>query len=46
MSDAVVGIENVTKRFDDLVAVDQVTLRLEQGKTLRPLTTSDRSKWT
>ena len=34
MSDAVIEIENVTKRFDDLVAVDQVTLRLERGKTL------------
>ncbi len=34
MSDAVIEIENVTKRFDDLVAVDEVTLRLDRGQTL------------
>lgn len=34
MSDAVVEIDNVTKTFDDLVAVDRVSLRLEQGQTL------------
>ena len=31
---AVVEIENVTKRFDDLVAVDRISLRIEQGQTL------------
>lgn len=34
MSDTVIEIENVTKRFDDLVAVDRVSLRLERGQTL------------
>lgn len=29
-----IEIENVTKRFDDLVAVDQVSLRLDRGQTL------------
>jgi ABC-2 type transport system ATP-binding protein len=34
LSDAVVEIENVTKTFDTLVAVDQVSLRVERGQTL------------
>ena len=34
MGTAVVEIENVTKRFDDLVAVDRISLRIEQGQTL------------
>ena len=34
MSDVVVEIENVTKSFDSLVAVDQVSLRVERGQTL------------
>ena len=31
MSDAVVEIDNVTKTFDDIVAVDRVSLRVQQG---------------
>lgn len=34
MSQAVVEIDNVTKTFDDIVAVDQVSLRVGQGETL------------
>lgn len=34
MSDAVVEIDNVTKTFDDIVAVDRVSLRVQQGQTL------------
>lgn len=34
MSDAVVEIDDVTKTFDDLVAVDRVSLSLPQGQTL------------
>ncbi len=34
MSDAVVEIDNVSKSFDDIVAVDRVSLRVEQGQTL------------
>jgi ABC-2 type transport system ATP-binding protein len=34
LSDVVVEIENVTKTFDSLVAVDQVSLRVERGQTL------------
>ncbi|MFK7820337.1 MAG: ABC transporter ATP-binding protein [Planctomycetaceae bacterium] len=34
MTDTVVEIEAVTKRYDDLIAVDGVTLKLERGKTL------------
>lgn len=34
LDDAVVEIENVTKTFDSLVAVDRVSLRVEQGQTL------------
>lgn len=34
MSDNVVEIDAVTKRYDDLIAVDEVSLRLERGKTL------------
>jgi len=34
LSDAVVEIDNVTKSFDDIVAVDQVSLRVEAGQTL------------
>ena len=31
---AVVEIDNVTKTFDSLIAVDSINLRVEQGKTL------------
>ena len=34
MSDAVVEIDNVTKTFDDIVAVDRVSLRVPRGQTL------------
>lgn len=34
MSDAVVEIEGITKTFDDIVAVDQVSLSVNQGQTL------------
>lgn len=34
MAAAVVEIDNVTKTFDDLIAVDQVSLRVERGQTL------------
>jgi ABC-2 type transport system ATP-binding protein len=34
LSDAVVEIENVTKTFDDIVAVDRVSLRVQQSQTL------------
>ena len=34
MTDAVVEIDNVTKTFDEIVAVDRVSLRVEQGQTL------------
>lgn len=34
MTVAAVEIDCVTKRFDDLIAVDQVSLRVEQGQTL------------
>lgn len=34
LSDAVVEIDNVTKTFDDIVAVDRVSLRVQQGQTL------------
>lgn len=34
MSDAVVEIDDITKTYDDLVAVNRVSLRLERGKTL------------
>lgn len=34
LADAVVEIDNVTKTFDDLIAVDSVTLRVAQGQTL------------
>lgn len=34
MNHAVVEIENVTKTYDTLVAVDNVSLRIEQGQTL------------
>ncbi len=34
MSDAAVEIDNVTKTFDELIAVNQVSLRVEQGQTL------------
>jgi ABC-2 type transport system ATP-binding protein len=34
LSDAVVEIDNVTKTFDDIVAVDGVSLRVRQGQTL------------
>lgn len=32
--DAVVAIDNVTKTFDDLIAVDRVSLRVNRGQTL------------
>jgi ABC-2 type transport system ATP-binding protein len=34
LSDAVVEIDNVTKSFDDIVAVERVSLRVEAGQTL------------
>ncbi len=34
MSDAVVEIDNVTKTYDTIVAVDSVSLRVPQGQTL------------
>jgi ABC-2 type transport system ATP-binding protein len=34
LPDAVIEIDNVTKTFDDLVAVHGVSLRVEQGQTL------------
>ena len=34
MSDAVVEIEGITKTYDDLIAVDDISLRVEQGQTL------------
>jgi ABC-type uncharacterized transport system ATPase subunit len=34
LSDAVVLIDNVTKTFDDIVAVDRVSLRVQAGQTL------------
>lgn len=34
MSHAVVEIDNVTKTFDDLIAVDRVSLRVAKGQTL------------
>lgn len=34
MADAVVEISNVTKTFDDLTAVDGVSLRVQKGQTL------------
>ena len=34
MTDVVVEIENVTKTFDDLVAVDRISLRVDRGQTL------------
>lgn len=34
MSDPAVEIDNVTKRFDNLIAVDRISLRVEQGRTL------------
>jgi ABC-2 type transport system ATP-binding protein len=34
LTDTVVEIDNVTKTFDDIVAVDCVSLRLEKGQTL------------
>jgi len=34
LSDAVVEIDNVTKSFDDIVAVDRVSLRVHAGQTL------------
>jgi ABC-2 type transport system ATP-binding protein len=34
LTDAVVEIDNVTKTFDDLVAVDRITLRVPAGETL------------
>ena len=34
MAEAVVEIESVTKTFDELVAVDQISLRVEEGQTL------------
>jgi ABC-2 type transport system ATP-binding protein len=34
LSDAVVEIDNVTKSYDDIVAVDRVSLRVEAGQTL------------
>src|SRR5262245_24881608 len=33
-NDAVVEIDDVTKSFDDIVAVDRVSLRVEAGETL------------
>jgi ABC-2 type transport system ATP-binding protein len=34
LSDAAVEIDNVTKSFDDIVAVDRVSLRVQAGQTL------------
>ncbi len=34
MTDAVVEIEHVTKTFDDIVAIDRVSLRVPAGRTL------------
>lgn len=34
MSSAAVEIDHVSKRFDDVVAVDRISLRIEQGQTL------------
>ena len=34
MRDAVVEIDNVTKSFDDIVAIERVSLRVEAGQTL------------
>jgi ABC-2 type transport system ATP-binding protein len=34
LTDAVVDIENVTKTFDDIVAIDRVSLRVPAGQTL------------
>jgi ABC-2 type transport system ATP-binding protein len=34
LSHAAVEIDNVTKTFDDIVAVDRISLRVEQGSTL------------
>lgn len=34
MSTAAIEIDNVCKRFDDLVAVDSISLRVERGQTL------------
>jgi ABC-2 type transport system ATP-binding protein len=34
LTDAVVEIDNVTKTFDDIVAVDRVSLRVQAGQTL------------
>jgi ABC-2 type transport system ATP-binding protein len=34
LSDAVIEIDNVTKTFDDIVAVDRISLRVQQGQTL------------
>ena len=34
MSDAVVEIDNVTKTFDDVVAIERVSLRVQPGQTL------------
>lgn len=34
LTDAVVEIDHVTKTFDDLIAVDRISLRVERGQTL------------
>jgi ABC-2 type transport system ATP-binding protein len=34
LSNATIEIENVTKTFDNIVALDKITLRVEQGQTL------------
>lgn len=34
MADAVLEIDTVTKTFDDVIAVDRIRLRVEQGQTL------------
>ena len=34
MSNAVVEIDDVTKAFDNLVAVDRISLRVDEGQTL------------
>jgi ABC-type multidrug transport system ATPase subunit len=34
LSNAVVEIDDVTKAFDNLVAVDRISLRVDEGQTL------------